>query len=72
MTNETESTRVTFVGAIELNLAGDLETVAKQLSPEQQAANGYNAVTDLGDQPLYVNREQVLYLKRAPARQTRS
>jgi hypothetical protein len=66
------STRVTFVDGIDLDLAGDLEAVADQLSPDRQAANGYNPVTDLGGLPLYVNREQVLYLKAAPARQTRS
>jgi hypothetical protein len=72
MTDQTESTRVAFVGGLDQDLAGDLDAVADQLSPGQQAGNGYNAVTELGGQPLHVNREQVLYLKRAPARQTRS
>jgi hypothetical protein len=72
MTDQTGLTRVTFIGGIDLDLAGDLDAVADQLSPGQQAENGYNAVTDLGGQTLYVNREQVLYLKLAPARQTRS
>jgi hypothetical protein len=56
MTNQTESTRVTFVGGIDLDLAGDLDAVADQLSPGQQAGTGYNAVTELGGQPLYASR----------------
>jgi hypothetical protein len=69
--SDAESTRVTFVGGIEVDLTGDLEAVADQLSPGRQAANGYNQVTDLIGQTVYVNREQVLYLKPSPARQTR-